>query len=551
MITSLLGVASRRLRMLRYSAGLTFSDGQTERQPLERRHSVAAVHSLRDVADAEAANNLRSLRALLAPSSETETANFVDIVLEAPAADKNEVLTVLSQLDRTHIELALHTATSRSAHGLDFLYDIRRLCAARQSRRNPAEAGLDVVDGACCHLLKLLHSPQLLHCQQLSLASQHAELLTQAKRSETVQRAASDGEFAVKFGVGRRVHAMLHCGAPATLLAILYSAVMPCVPSSMREIDCFTGTAEAAGLVGAGAGSPTTTSAAPGSWELSPATLRAMTPPRSVVVFYSVSTPHPATKGLKLGTRIIYDVAAAAARAAPELQTFCTLSPIPGFVQWLGATADVLHTLLSRPHIDAVLQAAAECSPLLAQKVEAAKARQGSTVSASGASDAVAGAPSQVRREDVGAALVALLATPTWYGTPRCRALLREPLTRLCQHYMLLPTRLGSAPSCRVAAFHLGNGASMGRILWGADESADGLLRSASLMINYVYSRSGLEGLAYTMGEGAAHYARSPGEVLRSQRPEVVDSLAGWTPQAEQPPVKQDAAAEGASVVAV
>lgn len=549
MITSLLGVASRRLRMLRYSAGLTFSDGQTDRQPLERRHSVAAVHSLRDIADAEAANNLRSLRALLAPSSDTETANFVDNVMDAPAGDRNEVLTVLSQLDRTHIELALHTATSRSAHGLDFLYDIRRLCAARQSKRGPAEAGLEAVDGACCHILKLLHSPQLVRCQQLGLASQHAELLVQAKRSETVQRATSDGEFAVKFGAGRRVHAMLHCGAPTTLLAILYSAVMPCLPSSMREIERFTGTAEAAGLVGAGSGLPSTASAAREPWELSSASIRAMTPPRSVVVFYSVSTPHPATKGLKLGTRIIYDVAAAAARAAPELQTFCTLSPIPGFVQWLGATADVLHTLLSRPHIDAVLQAAAECSPLSAQKPDAAKAKQGSAASAAGATDAAAAAASQAHREGVGAALVALLATPAWYETPRCRALLREPLTHLCQHYMLLPTRLGSAPSCRVAAFHLGNGASMGRILWGADESPDGLLRSASLMINYVYSRSGLEGLAHTMGEGAARYARSPGEVLRSQRPEVVDSLAGRVP--EQPPVKQDAAAAGASVAAV
>jgi len=67
----------------------------------------------------------------------------------------------------------------------------------------------------------------------------------------------------------------------------------------------------------------------------------------------------------------------------------------------------------------------------------------------------------------------------------------------------------------------------MGRLCWGADASSTGLARSAGLMVNYVYSRTGAEGLRTTMTDAAERYAREPAAVLAEQRPEVVDSVGG------------------------
>jgi hypothetical protein len=62
-------------------------------------------------------------------------------------------------------------------------------------------------------------------------------------------------------------------------------------------------------------------------------------------------------------------------------------------------------------------------------------------------------------------------------------------------------------PGCKVAAFHLGNGAALGRVCGGADGTSGGLLRSGGLMANYVYSDAGAEGLRATVEERAGAFA--------------------------------------------
>jgi malonyl-CoA decarboxylase len=65
----------------------------------------------------------------------------------------------------------------------------------------------------------------------------------------------------------------------------------------------------------------------------------------------------------------------------------------------------------------------------------------------------------------------------------------RDVFLRLCAHYLLNEKRDGK-PIDSVARFHLGNGASLDRINWAADNSPTGMDRSAGIMVNYPRARS-------------------------------------------------------------
>ncbi|WP_395703804.1 malonyl-CoA decarboxylase [Aquabacterium sp.] len=55
----------------------------------------------------------------------------------------------------------------------------------------------------------------------------------------------------------------------------------------------------------------------------------------SVAVFYSISNCQPGLRGVSLGNFLIKRVAELLKQELPQLKTFCTLSPIPGFTDWL------------------------------------------------------------------------------------------------------------------------------------------------------------------------------------------------------------------------
>ena len=56
-----------------------------------------------------------------------------------------------------------------------------------------------------------------------------------------------------------------------------------------------------------------------------------------VAAFYSISNCEPGLRGVSLGNFLIKTVATQLQRELPRLRTFCTLSPIPGFANWLLA----------------------------------------------------------------------------------------------------------------------------------------------------------------------------------------------------------------------
>ena len=171
----------------------------------------------------------------------------------------------------------------------------------------------------------------------------------------------------------------------------------------------------------------------------------------TTAVFYSISNCQPGLRGVSLGNFLIKHVVDVLSREFPKLKVFCTLSPIPGFVAWLGP-------LLKEPDT--------ERHQPLAKALKAVIKELGTDA--------------------------AKIASDPKTAIERLTSL-REPLTRLCATYLLQRGDVIEPAQDQVARFHLNNGASLERINWLADVSKKGLRESLGLMVNYLYVPKAIE----------------------------------------------------------
>jgi malonyl-CoA decarboxylase len=168
---------------------------------------------------------------------------------------------------------------------------------------------------------------------------------------------------------------------------------------------------------------------------------RAPVPPKraSTAVFYSISNCQAGLRGVSFGNFLIKQVADDLKRELPSLDTFVTLSPVPGFCRWLHA----------------------------------ARRDDGAPISA--------GDRVQLRQLD----------EPGWHLQPDRP--LREALHRAALRYLFDAKDEAGKPLDPVARFHLGNGARLERLDWLGDVSVNGLAQSAGFMVNYLYDLDAVE----------------------------------------------------------
>ncbi|HEX9170859.1 MAG TPA: malonyl-CoA decarboxylase [Roseiarcus sp.] len=157
-----------------------------------------------------------------------------------------------------------------------------------------------------------------------------------------------------------------------------------------------------------------------------------------VATFYSISNCQQGLAGVNFGNFLIKQVVEEIRRELPAIETFITLSPVPGFRAWLETTEDASIATLR----NAALSLAAE-------------------------DDRPTG-PSQTAR-------------------------LRAALEPLAACYFLKARRPDGRAIDPVARFHLGNGASLERIDWQGDLSPKGLAESYGIMVNYLYDLDEIE----------------------------------------------------------
>jgi malonyl-CoA decarboxylase len=162
----------------------------------------------------------------------------------------------------------------------------------------------------------------------------------------------------------------------------------------------------------------------------------------TTAVFYSISNCQRGLAGVTFGHFLIKQVAEEISREIPNISTFVTLSPVPGFADWLARE----------------------------------RAREVSTV----------------LDEDDRSALVNL-DTQGWWQVSSMRDSVREPLMRAAAWYFLHGRNKNGTPLDPVARFHLGNGARLEHINWLADTSTKALGQSQGLMVNYLYDLKNIE----------------------------------------------------------
>ena len=177
-------------------------------------------------------------------------------------------------------------------------------------------------------------------------------------------------------------------------------------------------------------------------------------------------------QGIELGTHLIKHAVKSLKEEFPGMNTFSTLSPIPGFRNWLLAK----------------IQSAkrGECQTLL-------KPEEEESLNALLIQDAKDNASNNVHeKEEFLAQLQSVIVKNKWVENEELANALQTPLMRLCAQYLYLEKRRNLAFDS-VANFHLRNGASIWRINWLADLSPRGLTNSCGLMVNYRYFIENLE----------------------------------------------------------
>lgn len=165
-------------------------------------------------------------------------------------------------------------------------------------------------------------------------------------------------------------------------------------------------------------------------------------------IFYSINNTLKGLKGVSFGNFLIKQVVADLSRQLPQLKTFVTLSPAPGFAAWLARSTD----------------------------------------------------PKDV-------ALAEKLTKGAWANDPAEAERLRPSVEAAAARYFVRAKSKRGLPQDPVARFHLGNGASAWRLNWPADFAPGARRRAHGLMINYLYEPASIERQheAYVRDGAVAH----------------------------------------------
>jgi malonyl-CoA decarboxylase len=162
----------------------------------------------------------------------------------------------------------------------------------------------------------------------------------------------------------------------------------------------------------------------------------------TTAVFYSISNCQAGLGGVSFGNFLIKQVVEDLCRELPNLKTYVTLSPVPGFGAWLDRELDA---------------GPASVLPVEDRQTLAGTSKAG------------------------------------WHLDEEGLETVRKALMPAAAHYFLRAKTSAGRPLDPVARFHLGNGARLERVNFPGDLSAKGLRQSRGMMVNYLYDLDTIE----------------------------------------------------------
>ncbi|GAB7544561.1 malonyl-CoA decarboxylase domain-containing protein [Cupriavidus sp. 8B] len=330
---------------------------------------------------------------------------------------------------------ALHGQEGASVCGLHFLIGLR----ADMLRWHKRVPGLRPLDEDLEALFSNWFDVGLLELQPITWDSP-ASLLEKLIRYEAVHEIASWADLRNRLDSDRRCYAFFHPRMPREPLIFVEVAFVPEMAANVHAL-----LDEAAPLED----------------------LRRV----KWAIFYSISNTQAGLRGVSFGNFLLKRVIEELQREFPKLKQFATLSPIPGFADWLRK------------------RDGESVAKVLGDKRLARWRERHGTPPADGAGW--------------------LAALPADSGD----AMVRDTALALAAHY-LVRERQQALPADPVARFHLGNGACVERLNWAADLSRKGRAQSCGMMVNYLYVPEALDENLVRLGNGSPRMSRAVSKLL-------------------------------------
>ncbi len=320
--------------------------------------------------------------------------------------------------------------------GLKFLLDLRVDILAAQ-RHGPEN--LQLLDRDIAYLFNTWFQQGFLFLQQITQDSsfRHIRFL---QEHDLVHPMTSIEEMGSRLGADRLCFALFHQSMPDEMVIFIEVALTRGVTRSIE------------GILGKGK-STASRSAAP-----------------DTAVFYSINNTQNGLTGLGFGKLLIFQVVDLIRKNHPQIKTFATLSPIPGF--WDRYLKRILQGddkpfAMKKKDVEALFPVKVRTA-LLKYHAE----------------------QTGTQAEDVSSVLLDLLSGTAWIEDAQFVQWLEKPLIELAYaHVGKEKGKLGK-PLNPVANFHISNGATVSRnnVNFGANPSPRGLAESCGLMVNYIYS---------------------------------------------------------------
>jgi len=326
-------------------------------------------------------------------------------------------------------------------------------------------------------ILTSLFRPGVLNLQRITYQDTPASIIEQIAFREAVHPLQSLDDLRTRLGPGRRCFAFFHPSLPNKPLVFVHVALLHEIPTGMDDLKHASESDE------------TTTCAA----------------------FYSITNTERGLAGVDLGNHLIKSVVQVLRNEFPKLNSFCTLSPMPKFRNWLEGKIVRYHEgLVTKKKLqleehDNIGDNGDDYTPRFMDDslFSTMELKQLQKVFSS---------------ETYLLDLLETLKFPNWHikssettmssssndsssseetnRTGRCPSPLVDELQpllmKLAAYYLTIETHHGR-PLCPVAKFHIRNGAEMYRLNYMADTSRKGMRNSCGMMINYRYSLDEIE----------------------------------------------------------
>ncbi len=326
----------------------------------------------------------------------------------------------------------LFTQFNALPSGIRFLVDMR----ADMLRLSKQQSGLEALSQDLRNLLISWFDIGFLELKRITW-NEPASLLEKLIEYETVHEIQSWDDLKNRLDIDRCCHAFFHPGMPDEPLIFVQVALVNGLSTNVDEL---------------------LDNAAP------------VEDPENAdtAIFYSISNTQPGLKGVSLGDFLIKRVVNDLIKSFPNLKTFSTLSPIPGFQKFVRQQLESAETSIFDDNDITMLN-----SLFIDNQMD-------------------------------------------WYKNEEIANMVKPLLMRTCAHYLVNQKRgIGARDS--VAHFHLNNGARIERINWLGDQSEQGMQRSFGLMVNYLYKLPDIEKNheAY-VGQGEIHYSSSVRALLKN-----------------------------------